>query len=730
MSGTIQMLAYSVCKPLRREADCLQTPVLKPLRLPTLLLCGLLVCGCESGSPPSGPTLSKPLADAPLCEEPGAALAEDVSEDTPFFAPRVINPLKPLDAQLGNVWGRKIMPLHGNWRYIVDQLAVGDVSPLLRGGVGRNHKAGPGELLEYSFSDDKTLRVPADWNSQQPELFWYRGVIWYQREFQYTAAPGRRSFLYFGGGNFRKDVYVNGHLLARHRGGFTPFNTEVTEYLEPGANVVVVRVDSMSGPDQVPTEYNDWLNYGGLTREVLLVDLPRTFIRNYKLQLAPGSLDTLSGWVQLDGDNRDQPVTIAIPEAGIDLRLTPDANGRATFNAGAELQLWSPDAPKLYRVVISAGDDALEEEIGFRSIETRGEDILLNGRPIFLRGVSMHEESLLRPGRAWGPEDAQAAIEQLKALNANFVRLAHYPHNESMVRAADRAGILVWAEMPVYHSIDFANPCTLQSAQRQYRELIARDQNRAAVILWSLANETPNTASRNRFLRTMAEFVRSEDDTRLLTAALLGFGGMESIGEYVGMKLAGRENALVDLLADPEPVTLVIDDPLGEVIDVLGYNQYLGWYLSGFLVQAMSERGMAVTESEVRELILDGMEQFSITSTFGKPVVISEFGAGARQGKRGGPLDIWSEDYQARVYRQQLKMLANSPSLRGMSPWILKDFRAPYRLHTQIQDYWNRKGLLSETGDKKLAFEVLREHYAGRRGVEQSIEHSIEEDRL
>ena len=422
--------------------------------------------------------------------------------------------------------------------------------------------------------------------------------------------------------------------------------------------------------------------------------------------------------MQLDGDSGGKKVVLSIPEAGIEQTVSTDESGRAAFTVIAALELWSPQNPKLYKVRISAGDDRIEEEIGFRSIETRGEDILLNGEPIFLRGVSMHEESLLRYGRSYGPEDAQAAIDKLIALNANYVRLAHYPHNEHMVRAADRAGIMVWAEMPIYHNINFASPCTLQNAQRQYREFIARDQNRAAVLMWSLANETPNTDARNVFLKELAAFVQAEDDTRLLTAALLGFGGMEDIGEYIGIKLVGAKNKLVGMLTDPDPITIVIDDPLGEILDVLGYNEYLGWYMSGHIARGMRENGVEVSEADVREMMLTEMPRFSIDTTFNKPLVISEFGAGAKQGKRGGPLDIWTEDYQARVYRQQLQMLSNSRSLRGLSPWILKDFRAPYRLNTQIQDYWNRKGLLSETGVEKLAFEVMRDHYAERASAE------------
>lgn len=674
-------------------------------------LLSLLITACSgSGDPPAPPSLADLSAASDVCEspEPGASGGH---EENPLFRPLERNPVRALDPLLANVRARHTISLNGDWNSIVDQLGVGDASPLLRGGVGENDRHGPHELLEYSFRGGQTLRVPGDWNSQRESLFWYRGIVWYQKEFDYQPPAGRRVFLYFGGANFAKDVYVNGTLLVRHKGGFTPFNTEVTDYLKPGRNALVVKVDSLSGAAEIPTERNDWMNYGGITRDVMLVETPATFVRNYKLQLKAGSDDIIVGWVQLDGSDTSRTVTLRIPDAGIEQSFSTDSQGLARFEFPAQVARWSPSAPRLYRIHWEAGDDVISDDIGFRRIETRGEDILLNGEKIFLRGVSLHEESLLRHGRAHGEADAEAVISRLKKLNANFVRLAHYPHNEHMVRAADRAGIMVWAEIPVYHSIQFDNPCTLASAKQQYSELIDRDQNRAAVILWSLGNETPESEARNRFFVAMAEHVRARDDTRPLTAALLGFGGMEAIGRYIGTLLAGEQNALIDLVSNPEPPVITIDDPLGDIVDVLGYNEYFGWYLSGILTQELRKQGIEVTEKQVRDLMLEQMEKFAIVTPFDKPLVISEFGAGALQGKRGGPLDVWTEDYQARVYRQQLKMLANSPALRGMSPWILKDFRAPYRLNTEFQDYWNRKGLLSETGREKLAFRLMSDYY-------------------
>ena len=671
----------------------------------------LAACADETHTPINTSSL---VENTKICEVQNEHAQND-EESTPLFTPLKIEPVHSLHELLGNIPARKTTSLNGQWRIIVDQLGVGDASPLLRGGVGENDHYEKTELLEYAFSDAHSLTVPGDWNSQSPELFWYRGIVWYQKEFQYELSGGRRAFLYFGGANFSKDIYLNGRLLARHKGGFTPFNVEITQYLRSGKNAVVVKVDSLSGPAEIPTEYNDWLNYGGITRDVLLVETAPNFVRNYKVQLQPDSLNTVTGWVEVDFDSRERSkslnLTLEIPEAGITREMSIPHSGRVEFEFEADLELWSPGSPKLYEVRWEYDDEVLSDQIGFRSIATSQEDILLNGKPVFLKGISMHEESLLRAGRANSPADAQAVVNKLKRLNANFVRLAHYPHNEHMVRAADAAGIMVWAEMPVYHNIQFSNPCTLDSAKQQYSELIARDQNRAAVVLWSLGNETQEGPARNIFFTSMAKHVRGLDNTRPLTAALLGFGGMEAIGRYLGRIIAGQKNTLLGVLPNPEPVTISIGDPLGELVDVIGYNQYLGWYLSGILTQKFKENGLEVSEQEVRDLMLSEMHRFSITTEFGKPLVISEFGAGAKFGKRGAETNIWSEEYQARVYRQQLRMLENSPALRGLSPWILKDFRAPYRLNTREQDYWNRKGLLSEKGEEKLAFDVLSEFY-------------------
>ena len=575
---------------------------------------------------------------------------------------------------VANVASRRHLTMNGDWRTIVDPYGNGyvDYRAQPRGDGGFFKDAGPqspSDLVEYDFDTSPVLKVPGDWNTQRPELLYYEGPLWYRRRFEARPEPGRRYLLHFEAANHAAKVAVNGEVVGTHEGGFTPFSFDVTAKLRAGTNSVVVLVDNTRRREAVPTVMTDWWNYGGLTRPVRLLDLPETFVRDYHVQLARGSKRTVSGWVSLDGPRAVQDVVIRIPEARVEQRVRTGAAGRAEFRFDANVELWSPETPRLYDVEIAAETDRVTERIGFRTVEVRGTDILLNGTPIFLRGVCAHEEAPFRGGRAWSVEDARTQLGWVKELGGNFVRLAHYPHNETIVREADRLGVLVWAEIPVYWTIDWSDPRPLASARQQLAEMIGRDRNRAAVVLWSIANETPISEPRNAFLRTLIDDARRLDPTRLLTAALQARG---------------------------EGDTHVIDDPIGEQLDVMGNNEYVGWY------DGTPEKCDRVT----------------FRSPWTKPLVMSEFGADALAGHRGAPDQRFTEDYQEVVYQRQIAMLKRIPFLRGTAPWILMDFRSPRRPLPVIQEGWNRKGLVSERGLRKRAFYVLQAFYqelAGRR---------------
>ncbi len=562
---------------------------------------------------------------------------------------------------IANTAGRTTISLDGAWRVIVDPYEIGTGSRFYENAKPKDSH----DLIEYDFDASPVLNVPGDWNSQRQDLFFYESSVWYKKSFTYRKRENVRVFVYFGAANYRAAAYLNGKRIGEHQGGFTPFNFEVTDKIRDGENFIVVEVNNQRTKDAVPGPSTDFWNYGGLTRDVSLVELPETFIQDYFVQLAKGSLTELSGWIKLNGASQPLQVTLEIPEAGIKKAISTNNEGYGEFRFAANLELWSPEKPKLYKVSLSVGSDTVVDLIGFRTIETRGSSLILNGKPIVLRGVSLHEEAPFRGGRAFSPEDDQILLGWAKELHCNYVRLAHYPHNESMTRLADRLGLLVWSEIPVYWETAWENPSTLQNAEEQLRDMVARDHNRAAVIFWSVANETPIEPARLAFLRVLIDDARRLDSTRLITAAM-----------------AHAET--------PAPNLKTFTDPLAEFLDVIGLNEYMAWYGK---------------ES------FEDIDRTKWNIPYDKPLIVSEFGGGAQFGNHGDGDVRWTEEYQANLYEHQLNMVKRIPSFAGMSPWVLMDFHSPRRLLPGIQDYFNRKGLVSDRGERKKAFYILQEFY-------------------
>lgn len=571
------------------------------------------------------------------------------------------------DPALQNPAARQSISLNGQWHTIVDPYENGFYNHRYeesKSGYFRNaHQQRPSDLVEYNFSTAPTLQVPGDWNSQRPELFLYEGTVWYQKDFQLNKQRDMRYLLHFGAANYQARVYVNGTQAGMHEGGFTPFQFDVTDLLHNGDNFVVVKVDNRRERNQIPTVNTDWWNYGGITRPVTLLAVPTIHVQDYHLGLSNGKTDEIAVRVSLNKPAVLSEGQLTIAELGIRESFTFNSHGVAELTIKARPQLWSPETPRLYPVSITVNGEQLNDNIGFRDIRVQGKDIVLNGEPVFLRGISIHEEKPLGDGRAWNREEATTLLTWAKELGCNFVRLAHYPHNEAMLKLADEMGLMVWSEIPVYWTVLFDDESVYQKAEQQLREMITRDHNRAAIVLWSMANETPQTQARQTFIARLATTARQLDNSRLITAAL-------------------------DTQASTKTGKL-IEDPLAKEVDVIGINSYCGWY-SG-------------TPASCAKL--------EWQSRYHKPVIMSEFGAGALQGLHGGSSERWTEEYQAEVYRENIRMLKNFDALRGVTPWILKDFRSPRRPLTGIQDFWNRKGLISEAGIRKQAWYVLQEYY-------------------
>jgi beta-glucuronidase len=564
-----------------------------------------------------------------------------------------------------NAYGRDTTSLNGAWKVIIDPTDVGEWRQ-----VWKERKPGKKtEFIEYSFDGGPVLQVPGDFNSQMKELAYLEGIVWYKRSFDYQPSPGKRLFVYFGAVNYQADVYLNGQHLGHHEGGFTPFQVELTNSVVESSNSLVVKVDSRRQLNGLPGTGFDWFNYGGITRDVLLVETSRNFIEDYFIQLRNGSISEVHGWVKVNGDElASQDVIVEIPQLNVRFKTKTNKDGMAPIAFSSKFELWSPESPKLYQVIVSTSYDKVFDKIGFRSISVKGNSIMLNGKEIFLKGINIHEEKAFTGGRANSINDAKVLLGWAKELGCNLVRLAHYPHSEHIVKLAEELGLMVWDELPVYQHIQFSAPGMRDKLHLSMKEMVRRDRNRCAVIFWSLSNETyPSTVGRNEALIGLTLACRKEDSTRLITS-------VANTQRY-------------------QNHTIIVDDPLYKYVDVVSLNEYLGWYVPW---QGIPDQTRWQVEHN-------------------KPVIISEFGGEAKYGVHTGAADEafhWNEEYQKRIYEDQIAMFSSVPNLAGVCPWILVDYRSPGRMHPQFQNGYNRKGILSESGEKKKAWFVLKDYYA------------------
>ena len=566
-----------------------------------------------------------------------------------------------------NVYGRDIQSLNGKWAAIPDLYDQGERMKIYE----NNKPTGKTDFYEYSFEGGMRLNVPGDWNSQSKELKYYEGTVWYQRTFTAKAEPGTRRFLYFAGVSTRCNIYLNGKKIISHEGSFTPFQIEVTNALKDGENLLVCEVNNNRRVDAIPAMSYDWWNYGGITRDVMLVTVPTQYIADYFVRLEKGKKDVIALSVSLSEAVAGKKVTVKIPELKVNCEMTTDAQGKAEASVKVRsLQRWSPESPKLYNIEIASPDDKVSESIGFRNIDTRGTKVFLNDKEIFLRSISFHEEIPQRMGRAFSPADADMLLSEARALGVNTIRLAHYPQNEYIVRKAEQMGFMLWEEIPVWQSIDFTNDVTMGKARTMFDEMLQRDKNRCAVSMWGVANETRPSEARNAFLTRLVSDGRAKDNTRLYVAAF----------------------DIVYYQRDKDLFTM--EDSFPEQLDLIGVNKYMGWY--------------APWPKDPKDC------HWQVCPD--KPLLITEFGGEALYGQSGDETvaSSWSEDYQAKLYRDNIRMFENIPNLCGVSPWILFDFRSPFRFHPTNQDGWNRKGLVSDQGMRKKAWYIMRDYYRSK----------------
>lgn len=558
---------------------------------------------------------------------------------------------------LVTIGGRPVIDLGGEWRMTLDLFDEGlrqrwyelDDTPPSQWAVPRDYEIEAGDLVP----------VPSCWNVLKPEWLHFEGAAWYTRDFDWRPErSGEHAVLHLGAANYAALVFVDGVFVGGHRGGSTPFAIDLGDRLAPGPHRLQIMVENRRRPDRVPMHHVDWFNYGGLHREVSLLRLPALHIRRTTATLLPDGR-TIRFAVALSRPVA-ATVRVEIAEIGLTAEISVD-DGTGSLDVEATIEPWSPSRPKLYDVAFDLDGDVQRDRIGFRTLERVGTEIRLNGEPILLKGVCVHEDDLAL-GRVSTEDDVRRRFADARDLGCNFLRLAHYPHHEHVARTADELGFLLWAEIPVYWAIDFGDPDTLADAENQLAELILRDGNRASIAIWGIGNENADTDARLAFMAHLAATARKLDPSRLVGAACL----------------IDRER-------------FAIADRLAEHLDVIGLNEYFGWYEPDFA----------------------GLDRLLANSTPDRPVIVSETGADAVCGHRGAGRVLFSEDWQATFYTEQVRRLAATPYVAGMAAWLLYDFRSPRR-QTGFQKGFNRKGLIAEDKrTRKLAFATLAELYRG-----------------
>ncbi len=574
--------------------------------------------------------------------------------------------------------------LSGLWRFALDP-------------DDRGESAGWPEGL---LPEARWIAVPGSWNEQFQDTRDFLGPAWYETSFVLPQSWGWAPddwpiFLRFGSAQYRARVWLNGTFLGEHEGGHLPFDLDCRQTARPEeANRLVVRVDGRLGPNTVPPgalgatpgitfgqevypDVNfDFYPYAGLHRPVWVYTRCRY-----------GMADL---WVttELAGDAGRVLVRIAVPqgEGAVAIgRLLGQGHARqseATVSGGEarfEIALprvrpWSPADPYLYDLdlEIQVRNKCIDRyllPVGVRTIQVEGDRLLLNGQPLFLRGCARHEDFPVS-GRGLFLPLVVKDYDLLRWLGANSFRTSHYPYADELMDLADRLGFLVVDETPAVglYFGDKGEGARLQLCRQQLGELIARDKNHPSVIMWSVANEPHTTyPEAGPFLSALYEEARRLDPTRPVTFA--------SSGPPSGLEEAFRQ-----------------------AFDVVCINRYYGWYtLPGRLDAAC--RALAEELDRVH-------------AAFGKPVILSEFGADSVAGLHADPPEMFSEEYQAALIEGYLGVCAERPWVVGAHVWNFADFKTAQAVHRVVL---NRKGVFTRERQPKMAAHVLRHLWNGNR---------------
>jgi beta-glucuronidase len=530
------------------------------------------------------------------------------------------------------------------------------------------------------------IQVPGSFDQALRNDVLYQGKGWYRTSFEVAPASGERVLLRFDGVAIRSKVWVNGTLAGEHLFPYTGFTLDVTGLVRAGSNRLVVLADNQLLKDAIPdTSCTGWWNYGGINRGVWLETVPEVYATDLA---ATTKRNTAGGWdiavnaTLHDREGMPTVLTAVLRDARGRTVWTkewmqtraPGAMKTATAGVVRDVDAWSPEHPALYRLslVVRAGGASFEitAPVGFRHIEVKGTKILLNGEPVFFKGVNYHE---MFPGMGMTlpREQVRRDLLDMKAMGANFVRLAHYTHDRQVYELADELGLMVWSEIPAWQT----RAETLGSdavwdtyGAPQLKEMIAQRRMHPSVVVWSVGNEFPSDREPvARYVARATALVRELDGTRLVTFA-----------------------------SDRREKDIAFDS-----VDFIAINEYFGWYYGAI-------QDFAGSLDKVHE------------KWPGKPIVVSEFGSESIVGWKNAALKDsgmdYSEDYQMKLVGAHLGYILD-PARRGYMSgallWVYADFPNPsafQRLaaHPPVAAYMNLKGLVTDDRRHKLVWAVVQ----------------------
>ena len=594
---------------------------------------------------------------------------------------------------------REQLLLNGSWQYYLDPKDLGEGRQWMSPSADRSH---------WQHTD--VPNALDDFGAPDHPLRGYEGCTWFARTFTVMPGWGKRDLrLVFEGANYLTKVWLNGECLGSHEGGYTRFSFRIPEHLlrEAEPNLLVVKTENRSLDGRAPGPIFGWWNQGGIYREVYLESRSRLHIDDFTVRtyVRGGTVRfelDVSVSNTADADCSDVRIEWSLlradrSEAGSGRTTVPALPAGAAHQAAFEQELhgerlWSPEDPYLYdlqiRIDSASYADAVEASVGLREISVEGTNILLNGKPVYLKGVNRHED-YPGSGRVHNLQWLIHDFQFLKQLGVNFIRNSHYPNHPEFYKMADRYGFLVMNEVPLYFWGDhvrnaaYKDMAALETTEAQLREMIQRDKNHPCIIMWSVSNETRGGRDHvDNGNKHLMECARKLDPTRLVM----------HVSNHWYKEIYGY-----------------VDGAL-EADDVICINEYFGFYTKG-QANAMSEipNFKPYLEAALRDL----RDRFP-----NKPIVISEFGCIGLAGVEGDTYP--SETFQAAFVNQHMEVLTAFPDIAGIVYWEYKDY--PYHKkfvfdHFPVGYY----GLVTRDRKPKPVCDVIRKHFnawhAGEEGV-------------